>query len=125
MGFLAKISPLVLCYLLLFAPVLWGGGPDQSRSDAVFVAVFLTVFLSVLFAGFYLYRMILEALGVRVLSEGGDIIKTDFGHRFSSRIFRFTANIAGDTVFNLVFVLFLIFFAVASASLASDVAAEI
>lgn len=121
MSFLAKISPLVLFYLLIFAPAFWGDASGHSRQEAVFVAVFLTIFLAVLFSGFFLYKIILEGLGVRVLSAGGDIIKTDFGSRFSSRILRAVANIAADTVFNLVFVLFLIFFAVISASFANDV----
>lgn len=125
MRFTEKILALISVYALIFiTPVLRGPG-ENIWFDAVFAGVFLSIFLVVLFGGFFLYKKILSAIGINVLSPSGDIIKTDFGHRIESGFVRGVANIAGDAFFNLIFVLFLIFFAVASASLASDMVSPV
>lgn len=120
MNFFRKILPLILLYLLLLLPGLIQEPENGSGFDMVFAGVFLSIFMLIFLGGFFLYKKILSALGVRVLSASGDIVKTDFGHNISNRLWGILVNIAGDTVFNLIFVLFLIFFAVVSASLASD-----
>lgn len=72
--------------------------------------------------GSFLYMKILSALGIRVLSSSGDIIKTDFGHNFGNVLVRNLVNIGGDAFFNLIFILFLIFCAVNSAAIANEAA---
>ncbi|MFA7170616.1 MAG: hypothetical protein WC180_01360 [Candidatus Paceibacterota bacterium] len=120
-----KYLGLISVYALIFIPPVIREPESGARFNAVFVAVFLFLVLLAIFSGSFFYKKILSALGIRVLSSGGDIIKTDFGHNLKNVFARNLINITGDAFFNLVFILFLIFFAVSSAAVASDAASSI
>lgn len=117
-----KYLGLVGVYALVFIPPALREPGNGAKFAAVFAAVFMAIFLLVLLGGSILIKKILSLLGVRVLSRHGDIVKTDFGHKIGNVFARNAVNIIGDAFFNLIFVLFLIFFAVMSASIAKEAA---
>ena len=116
---------LVLIYICVFIPPALQEPESGARFQAVFVAVFMLLFFLIIFIGSYIYKIILSALGIEVLSSGGEIIKTDFGHENENPVVRLIVNIAGDSFFNLIFVISLIFLAVFSASVANNAASAI
>jgi len=115
----------VFVYVLIFIPPIIREQGSRAWFNAIFAAVFLSLIFLIIFGGSFLYKKILSALGVRVLSSSGDIIKTDFGHGFGNVLVRNLVNIGGDAIFNLIFILFLIFFAVSSASIANEAASAL
>lgn len=115
-----KILVAVSAYALIFIPPVIAGEDDDALFRAVFAAAFSLVFLGVIFSGFFIFKQLLAALGVRVLSGSGDIVKTDFGRSIDFLPLRILVNLAADTLFNLVLMLCLIVFAISSALVAQD-----
>jgi len=121
MYFIWKFLTLVLLYTLIFIPPVLRV-ENGALFGATFVAVFMLLFLVIIFSGAFIYSKILLSLNIRVLSRSGDIMKTDFGHNIKSAFLRGVTNLFADAFFNLIFILYLIAFAVFLASIADEVA---
>lgn len=106
---------------VFFLPLLEDPG-EKDKYRAVFAAVFGGAFFLALFGGFHVYSRLLGAAGIKILSEGGDILKTDSGNKIKKPFARLFVNLAADILFNLVFVLYLIALAIFSASIADEAA---